>query len=197
MKKKNPHQTPTTTAGQIIKKGGVIIFPTDTVYGLGCGAGNKKAIARIYRLKKRGGHKPLPVLISSLAAAAGTGARMSRLAKILAGKFWPGPLTIVVGTGRGKTVGLRIPAHKLALSLLRKTGPLATTSVNLSGRPSARKMEEIPTALLKAVDLVIDGGECPLRVESTVVDATGPEAKILREGYISKKEIEKVLKNVQ
>jgi L-threonylcarbamoyladenylate synthase len=196
MKQKNPHQTQITEAGQIVKKGGVIIFPTDTVYGLGCAAGNKKAIARIYRLKSRAGHKPLPVLIPSLAAAFRLGASLSLPGKVLVKKFWPGPLTLVVGTRTGKTVGLRIPEHKLTLALLRKTGPLATTSVNLSGQPSARSIGEIPAALIRAVDLVIDGGDCPLRVESTVVDATGSEIKILREGYISKKEIEKILKNV-
>ena len=196
MKQKNPQHTQITTAGQIVKKGGVIIFPTDTVYGLGCAAEDKKAIARIYRLKKRGGHKPLPVLIPSLAAADRMGARLNRQGKILVKKFWPGPLTLVVGTKSGKTIGLRIPKQKLSLSLLRKTGPLATTSANLSGRPSARSLAEIPVALRNAVDLVIDGGDCPLSIESSVVDATGDEVKILREGYISKIEIEKALENV-
>jgi tRNA threonylcarbamoyl adenosine modification protein (Sua5/YciO/YrdC/YwlC family) len=105
-------------------------------------------------------------------------------------------LTLILSTGQGKTIGVRMPEHKTALALLKKTGPMAVTSVNFSGEASATTIAEIPVGIIKSVDLIIDSGTCPLSIESTVVDMTGRQVKILREGCISRQEIEKAVENV-
>ena len=183
-------------AARVLKSGGVIVFPTDTVYGLGCLAGNEQAKEKIYHLKKREKKKPLPVLVASIKEAEKLIAKGDGTARRLMKNFWPGPLTLVLPGVSGGTIGLRMPAHKVALALLKKTGPLATTSVNLSGHPSAKTITDIPRNMLKEIDLVLDSGRCILTVESTVLDLTGLEPMILRQGYLSRNKILKALKNV-
>jgi L-threonylcarbamoyladenylate synthase len=183
-------------AARVLKSGGVVVFPTDTVYGLGCLAGNEQAREKIYHLKKREKEKSLPVLVSSIKEAEKLVTNGNGTARRLMKAFWPGPLTLVLTAAEGGTIGLRMPAHKVALALLKKTGPLAVTSVNLSGQPSAKTITDIPDNLLKAIDLVLDSGRCELTVESTVLDLTGPKPRILRQGYLSRNKILKALKNV-
>lgn len=190
------NQSLITKIAQKIKKGGVVIFPTDTVYGIGCLADNVKSIKRIYHIKNRGQHKPLPVLIAGLRQLTGLQVIKTREAKQLIKIFWPGPLTLIMPTTDGGSIGLRMPQHPVALALLKKTGPLAVTSVNFSGEASARTITEIPAGIIKAVDLVIDSGACPLAIESTVIDMTGPRLKFLRTGYISQTEIRQAIKHV-
>lgn len=181
---------------QKVNKGGVVIFPTDTVYGIGCQADNAKSIKRIYHIKNRDQHKPLPVLIADFQQLAKLHIKMTRETKQLVKKYWPGPLTLVLPAKTGGSVGVRMPQHPIALALMKKTGPMAVTSVNFSGQASAKTVTGIPADIIKSVDLVIDSGTCPLAVESTVVDLTGLKIKILRAGYISRKEILQAIKNV-
>ncbi|MDD5131443.1 MAG: L-threonylcarbamoyladenylate synthase [bacterium] len=181
---------------QKVKTGGIVIFPTDTVYGIGCQADKVKSIKRIYHIKNREQHKPLPVLIAGLRQLTGLQVIITPEAKQLINKFWPGPLTLIMPTASGGSIGLRMPQHPVAIALLKITGPMAVTSVNFSGEASARTIAEIPAGIIKAADLVIDSGACPLAIESTVVDMTGPRLKILRTGYIRQKEIRQAIKHV-
>ncbi|MBN3033323.1 MAG: threonylcarbamoyl-AMP synthase [Candidatus Saganbacteria bacterium] len=137
-------------AVKTLKTGGVIAFPTETVYGLGALLKNKKAIARIFAIKNRPKTKPLQILVASLEQAKKLG-KFNKKALALAEKYWPGPLTLIVGkkravpklvTGGRSTVGLRIPDHKLALELIKKCGPLAATSANLAGERPALTAKE-------------------------------------------------------
>lgn len=163
----------------ILKSGGVVAFPTETVYGIGALLSSRKGINKIYKLKKRPRNKPLQVLAPSLAEAKKL-AKFNPTALILAKKKWPGPLTLVLPAIKGKkTIGIRVPAHPLILKLLKKTGPLAATSANESGeKPALTAMEVIAT--LPDLDLVIDGGKAKLGKASRVIDLTGPTPKILR-----------------
>ncbi len=183
-------------AVQKVKEGGVVIFPTDTVYGIGCQAGNQKSIKRIYNIKNRDRHKPLPILIAGLRQLSDLQVKIPREAKQLIKKFWPGPLTLVLPSAAGDPVGVRMPHHPVALALLKKTGPMAVTSVNFSGEASARTIGEISAGIIQSADLVIDSGACPLSIESTILDMTGREIKILRPGCISQQEIMKAIKDV-
>jgi len=172
------------TAIRILKAGGVIAFPTETVYGIGALLSRPKAIARIYKIKKRPRSKPLQVLVSSLRQARELGvfnAQALRLAK----KSWPGPLTLVVYKTKkvprivspGKTVGLRVPAHRTILDLIRKVGPIAATSANLSGEnpfPTAQAV----TVGLKGINCVL-AGRVRLGKASKVIDVTA-SSKTLR-----------------
>lgn len=177
---------------KIVKSGGVIIFPTDTVYGLGCQYGNQKAMERIYQLKKRSENKPLPVLLASIKEVRKLIKNISRPAQLLMDKFWPGPLTIIVRAEAELKLGLRIPSNKIALAILKSTGVLYATSANISQQPSAVTIEDIPDELAQKVDLIIDGGKCNLGVESTVIDISSDSLRLVREGYIKKAEILKV-----
>jgi L-threonylcarbamoyladenylate synthase len=167
-----------------LKTGGVIAFPTETVYGIGALLARPRAIARLYKIKKRPRHKPLQVLVSSLKQARELGVFNDR-SLILAKKGWPGPLTLVVYKTRkipkivsaDRTVGLRLPAHRTVLDLIRKAGPLAATSANLSGNAPFKNAKEV-TAGLNGLDYVL-AGRVRLGRPSKVVDATRG-AKTLR-----------------
>ncbi|OGC10952.1 threonylcarbamoyl-AMP synthase [candidate division WOR-1 bacterium RIFOXYA12_FULL_52_29] len=163
----------------ILKSGGVIAFPTETVYGIGALIGSRRGINKVYKLKKRPKNKPLQVLVSSLAEARKL-AKFSPQALSCAKKSWPGPLTLVLPTLKGKkTIGIRIPKHPLTLKLLRKTGPLAATSANESGEKPALTALEV-VASLPTLDLVIDGGKAKKGKASRVIDLTGKKKIILR-----------------
>ncbi len=175
----------------------VLAFPTDTVYGLGSTALVKAASRRIYQIKGRPDAKPLPVMVAS-AEAAGEWVEWTPVGRALAAKFWPGLLTLVLKpTARGrvltfaeyKTVGVRVPGHPVLLEILRRSGiPWATTSANRSGRPSLTEGQAVWEEFQEDVDYVLDGGSAPGN-ESTIVDATGPVPRILREGAIPAKAI--------
>jgi L-threonylcarbamoyladenylate synthase len=168
-------------AVRVVKKGGVIVFPTDTVYGLAASIKFPKAVKKIYRLKKRRFNKPFIHLIARQKDMESI-VYPSPFVKYFMRQFWPGPLTLILKTIKGKTVGYRIPKHRVALSILKKTGPLAATSANLSGKKSVVSVEEMERTLINNVDLVIDSGPCPLGVESTVLDVTSLPFRILRKG---------------
>ncbi|MBU6422926.1 MAG: threonylcarbamoyl-AMP synthase [Chloroflexota bacterium] len=175
-----------TEAAKALTRGEVVAFPTDTVYGVAAVRGREEAL---FVAKGRPEDRPIPVLLSD-ASQLETSGIVTPSARALAGRFWPGPLTIVVAVpGRG-TVGFRVPASDLARRLIAASGgELPVTSANLSGRPDARTAEEVIAQLDGRIALVLDGGRTPGGVPSTVVDCTGPEARILREGAISAREI--------
>ena len=190
-------------AARLVRAGGLIIYPTDTVYGLGCDPLNTRAVERAFRAKGRGFDKPMPVLASGLEQAMRI-AEFSPQALRLAEVFWPGPLTLVlprrpvlpdaVSCGR-PSVGVRVPGHDFALRLIEACGGLLIgTSANRSGHPPPRTAQEAISKLGDVVDLVIDGGPAPLGIPSTVVDLTGPEPVVLREGAISSEHLLAILR---
>ncbi len=181
----------------VIRKGGVAAFPTDTVYGIGCAVDNAKAIQQLYAIKERDALKAIPVLIGSLDQMEAIASDFNKPAQILAENFWPGALTIVIQKNQDlpqelssfATVGIRMPAHDWLLELMKNCGPLAATSANISGGPSPSTAQEVFEQLDGRIELIIDGGECRGGIPSTVVDCSQAEPKILREGGISSDKI--------
>lgn len=199
--KKKPERSKILKAAAILKKGGVVAFPTDTVYGIGVCALNKKAVLRIYKIKKRDKNKPLIILLSRKKDAQKY-AYLTTQSKKLIAKFWPGPLTLVLKakktipmylTKKG-AIGLRMPKNKIFISLaLVCKFPLATTSANLSGEASTTSAQEVAEKLEGKIDLIIDGGKTKSNIASTVVDLVSKYPKILRRGKITLKQIKRTL----
>ena len=160
--------------------GGVIIFPTETVYGIGTLASNGKGIKRIYEIKKRSPDKPLQILIADLKQAESLALDISPKARELMKKHWPGPLTLVFKARSGGTVGIRMPKHDWLMKLIKETGPLAATSANLSGESEPVSVQEVKIE----ADLLVDGGKCKLGESSTVLDVSVDPPLILREGKL-------------
>ena len=191
-------------AARLIRDGRLVAFPTETVYGLGADATAPDAVALIFAAKGRPRFNPLIAHVASLAAAAAEGV-LSADAVRLAEAFWPGPLTLVVPRLPGgavcdlacaglDSVGLRVPAHPLALELLRAVRrPVAAPSANRSGRLSPTTPADVASELGEAVDLVLDGGACRIGIESTIVGIRGAKATLLRPGGIAREAIEAVL----
>jgi L-threonylcarbamoyladenylate synthase len=180
----------------VLRRGGLVAFPTDTVYGLGAIAGDAGAIEAIFIAKKRPSEKSVAVLLAGwneVALVATPNDRARRLAET----FWPGPLTIILrrlphlpdAIGPGPTVGVRAPDHAVALALLRAGGPLAVSSANTSGGASPTTPAEVMADLAGRIDLLIDGGRTPGGRPSTVVDGTGDTPRLIREGPVSMNEI--------
>jgi L-threonylcarbamoyladenylate synthase len=175
-----------------IEAGDLVAFPTDTVYGLGAAINDPQAIDQLYVVKGRDTAKAIAVLIGNLDDLPQVARDMSRSALRLAERFWPGPLTLVFARQAGlpdnlsplPTIGVRMPDHPVALALLQHTGPLAVTSANLSGRPSAGTAQQVYQQLGGQIPLILDGGRTPGGQPSTVVDCTTPEPAILRPGPI-------------
>jgi len=186
---------------EILKTGGVIAFPTDTVYGLGSDAFNIEAVERIYRVKQRPRHLPLPVLLADSSQLASIVDSVSGIAQFLTRRFWPGGLTLVLPkksslpdiiTAGSDKVAVRVPGHAVPLALIRGLGaPVIGTSANVSDEPSPVTAEEVQQQLGGQIDLIIDMGKCPGGLESTVVDVTGRTPVILRQGIIPEQEIKK------
>ncbi len=185
-------------ANETLHKGGLVAFPTDTVYGVGALAFDGLAVEAIYIAKDRPLEKSIPVLIAEYADLARVAREIPAMAERLARNFWPGPLTLVVqkdprlpsAVTSTDTVGVRIPNHPVARALLRSAGPMAVTSANLSGGPNPSTAKAVYAQLGGRITLILDGGETPGGVPSTVVDCTGPEPHILREGPIKAIEIQ-------
>ena len=173
---------------EVLKSGGLVAFPTDTVYGVGALAFDSQAVERVYWAKERPVEKAIPVLLGQEADLETIASSVPEMASRLASRFWPGPVTLVVMKKRicpqavaaGRTVGVRVPDHQVALALLRAAGAMAVTSANLSGRENARTAGEVLEQLSGKVELVLDGGRTPGGIASTVVDCTQPQPKILR-----------------
>lgn len=190
----------------ILKQGGLVAFPTDTVYGLGAGANNQQAVAKVYQVKERPKDMALPLLLAHTSQINEVAYPVPPIAWLLADKFLPGALTIVlyksnsvldIVTGGGSTVAVRIPAHPVPVALTEDLGPIVGTSANLSGKPSALTADEVCSQFGDRIDLVIDGGRCPGGRESTIVDVTGEVPVVLREGAIPREELEQVCGEVR
>jgi len=186
---------------KILHNGGLVAFPTDTVYGVGALVFDGKAVESIYSAKDRPIEKAIPVLIADAADMEKVGINIPAIAHQLAARFFPGPLTCIIpkqptlpeSVSATETVGVRVPDHEVARALLRAAGPMAVTSANISGRPSPSTAQEVLAQLGGRIDLIIDGGTTPGGVPSTLVDCTEKELKILREGPISLHEIRRKL----
>lgn len=184
-------------AAQIVKKGGLVVYPTETVYGLGCNPLNVQAVKRLLDVKGER-KKPLPILASSLKDAKKI-AHVQKNGRLLAAKFWPGPLTLVLPkkstlsdavTCGLNSVGLRIPNNDVALQLIHLSGGLLVgSSANRTGEKPPRTVNEMSEQLKKMVDVVLDGGPSVQGIPSTVADLTSEKPRILREGPITLKEI--------
>ena len=188
-------------AAELIGQGELVAFPTETVYGLGADAFDPEAIAAIYRAKGRPSDNPLIVHLATVDAIA-LCASVDERALELARRFMPGPLTLVlpandrvplIARGGLDTVAVRIPAHPVALDLLRQTGPLVAPSANISGRPSPTTALHVASDLDGRIAAILDGGPCRVGIESTVVDLSGESVLILRPGSIGREEIEEAL----
>lgn len=178
-------------AARLLEEGQVIALPTDTVYGVAAGHGHIKAL---FEAKGRPKDKRIPVLLSD-ASHLEASAIVTPAARALAARFWPGPLSIVLTAPRRGSIAFRVPANDIARRLIAASGGgLPVTSANLSGHSDARTAEEVVAQLGGRIALVIDGGRTPGGVPSTIVDCTGPEVRILREGAVSAAEIEQALR---
>jgi len=196
-------QAMVTRACRILREGGVVALPTETVYGLAADATNAAAVAKIFRSKGRPATNPLIVHIADIAAAKRYATIWPAAAQKLAEAFWPGPLTLVLPkqpnivaqvTAGKSTVGLRSPAHPLTLAVLREyDGPLAAPSANRSNRVSPTTAEHVRQELGDSVDLILDGGPCQVGIESTVLDLSGGQPTILRPGGITRQQIEAII----
>jgi L-threonylcarbamoyladenylate synthase len=188
---------------EILRAGGLVAFPTDTVYGVGALAFDGKAVESIYTAKDRPVEKAIPVLLGGSEDLGKVTSRVPEMARRLATRFWPGPLTLVVpkkpnlpeAVSVTDTVGVRVPNHRLARSLLQAAGPMAATSANLSGQPSPSTADEVLAQLGGRIDLILDGGRTPGGTPSTVVDCTGQQPVIVRAGPIALEEILSTLAN--
>lgn len=180
-------------AVEIVQSGGVIAFPTDTVYGIGVSAFNEEAIEKLYQVKGRSYQKAIPILVSDQEELTRITPPLDQNVKAIIQRFWPGAITLIIPLLKGmpenlsptQTVGVRIPDFKLTRELLSHTGPLAATSANISGGESTFTAEEVAENLGGMIDLILDGGKTPGGVPSTVLDCTQAEPIILREGPIS------------
>ena len=194
-------------AGEILKRGGLVAFPTETVYGLGANALDEKAAAKIYGAKGRPSDNPLIVHIADWEAIYKIAVDIPKEAKLLADAFWPGPLTMVLKksdavplttTGGLPTVAVRMPNHEIARALIRSGGGyVAAPSANTSGRPSPTKAEHVAEDMDGVIDMIIDGGDSHIGLESTIVDLTEGTPTILRPGYINQQMLEDVLGHVE
>ena len=190
------------SAAAAVRNGGLVVLPTDTVYGLGADAFNSTAVAALLAAKGRGRDMPVPVLVGSWQTIDGLALSVTASMRNLVRAFWPGALSLVVrqapsvawdlGDARG-TVMLRMPLHPVAIELLREVGPMAVSSANISGRPPAVDGENAREQLGELVDVYLDGGPSAQQAASTILDLTGSQPRILRPGPVSAERIAEVL----
>ena len=202
--KESKDYTKLKEAGEIIKKGGIIVFPTETVYGIGVNALKEDAVKKLYKIKKRPEDKPISLLINSIEMIKQVAKDITTLEYALIKEYFPGPLTIIlkkkdivpnIVTAGSDTVGIRMPANDIALKLIEYAGvPIAAPSANISGNPSGTKLDTIMNEFKENVDLYIDGGESEIGLASTIVQVIDGMPHILRQGYITKEQIEEVCK---
>jgi L-threonylcarbamoyladenylate synthase len=189
-------------ASMAIRRGELVVLPTDTVYGIAADAFSVEAVQALLDAKNRGRDMPPPVLVSAATTLDALAVGVPDYARALIEKFWPGPLTIVcrqqtslqwdLGETRG-TVAVRMPDHEVALAVLERTGPLAVSSANLSGRPAAVDADQAETMLGDRVEVIVDAGSSPGADASTIVDCTGAQGRILRRGALSLDDLNTVL----
>ena len=190
-------------ASEIIRAGGLVAVPTETVYGLAADGLDENAVREIYEVKGRPEVKPLSLMVPGKEAMELYCETVPKAAYTLAEAFWPGPLTIILKSkpcvpeivrAGGATVGLRCPDHELTLALLRESGlPLAAPSANPSGEPSPKTAEKVAEYFDGKINAILDGGECGIGTESTIIDLSTPEGRILRRGALGEREINEAL----
>lgn len=191
------------SAARILQEGGVVVMPTETVYGLACSALDAEAVRRVYEIKGRPSTSPLIVHLHSFEQVTSVATGLPKEAEILAERFWPGPLTLVLPkkskvpeetTGGLDTVAVRVPSHPVALELIRRSGlPLAAPSANIFMGLSPTSADAVDEAILIDVSMVLDGGPCTIGLESTVLDLSEDHPRILRPGGISRADIQAAL----
>ena len=188
---------------KILQKGGVIAFPTDTVYGLGADVFNTRAVERVYEIKNRPKNQQFPLLIADVKQLTTLAEPIPEITWLLAGRFWPGGLTLVLSKkdslpayiASGPTIAVRVPNHPVCLALIEGLGnPITGTSANTSGQPAALTAAEVGQQLVGKIDLIFNGGKCLGGKESTIVDITRLPPTILRHGIIPSHEIDKAYK---
>jgi L-threonylcarbamoyladenylate synthase len=189
-------------ASLAIQRGHLVVLPTDTVYGVAADAFDPAAVSSLLAAKGRGREMPPPVLVSAISTIDALAVNIPSYARALVEEFWPGPLTLVchqqaslqwdLGDTRG-TVAVRMPNHDIALEILERTGPLAVSSANRTGMPAATDAEQAMEMLGEEVAVIVDGGASPGGEASTIVDATGPQGRVLRRGALSLEMLNKVL----
>jgi L-threonylcarbamoyladenylate synthase len=191
----HPEEKPLLLAAEVIQAGGIIVYPTETIYGIGCSAMHPRALRRVQHLKRRAEPKPILVLVRSREDLAPLVREVPAVAESLIKAFWPGPLTIVfpasdalpreLTQGKG-SIGIRIPSCALCLRLLELAGvPVTSTSANLSGDAPLDTIASMRSVLTPGIDLYLDAGTLPPSKPSTVVDLCGPSPRIIREGAVS------------
>lgn len=190
-------------AAETIRRGGVVVIPTETVYGVACSALDQEAIRRVYEIKGRPAENPLIIHIGSFSDLGRVAESWPPLAEKLAERFWPGPLTMVLPRGKDvpdevtgglDTVAVRVPDHPVALELIRRSGcPLAAPSANLFMGLSPTRAQDVDPAIQVDVDMILDGGPCRVGLESTVIDLTGEHPSILRPGGAPRAQIQAVV----
>jgi len=187
-------------AAEILGRAGLVAFPTDTVYGVGGSWKQDGILERIFALKRRPAEKRVPMLVESLEQAVTAGWRGDERAERLAAHFWPGPLTLVLPPGSGALhaapQAFRAPHHRVALDLIRATGPLYATSANVSGEPDTLEAVDVLIAFATQADelaAVVDGGRVPGGVASTVIDLSVSPAHVLRDGPVSRRELARLV----
>ena len=205
--RENPADEELFEAARILKEGGLVAFPTETVYGLGGNALDGDAARRIYEAKGRPSDNPLIAHISSMEELAPLVSRIPEAGQILAEKFWPGPLTMIFPksdqvplstTGGLDTVAVRMPDDPVAQKLIRLAGvPVAAPSANTSGRPSPTTADHVWQDLNGKIEMIVDGGPVGIGVESTIVDVTGPVPVILRPGFITQEMLDELFGHVE
>lgn len=204
--KENIDQEAIAEAGRVIRAGGLVAFPTETVYGLGGDALNADSSGKIYAAKGRPSDNPLIVHIADMDGLKEVAAKVPEAALRLAERFWPGPLTMIfekadcvpyATTGGLDTVAVRMPANKIARELIRVSGRyVAAPSANLSGRPSPTDAKYVIQDLCGRVDMILDGGESDIGLESTIIDLTGEAPVILRPGYITEEMLGEIVAGI-
>ena len=191
---------------KIIKDGGIVIFPTETVYGIGTNGFNEESFRKIYELKKRDFNKPISLLVSNMEMVKTVAENITNLERALMEQFWPGPFTIILKkkkivpdilTANGETVGVRMPSDIIAKQLIEYAGvPIATPSANISGNPSWTNIDDIRNDFEGKVDCIFDSGISELGVASTIVKVIDGIPHVLREGTITKEQIQEVASKV-
>jgi len=187
----------------VLRAGGLVAFPTDTVYGVGALAFDGAAIEAIYAAKDRPVEKAIPILIAGADELGKVAERVPHMAQVLAARFWPGPLTLVIpklptlpeAVSATSTVAVRVPDHPVARALLRQAGPMAVTSANLSGEDNPITAGDVLRQLGGRIPLILDGGSAPGGTPSTVVDCLGIHPSILREGPVAMEQLMEALRD--
>ncbi len=194
-----PDESLIEKAARIIKAGGIIIFPTRTLYGIGADALNPKAVDRVFSIKKRLASKPISILVDSISAVRSLVSEIPPSAEVLMEKFWPGRMTIVfkaddqvpsnLTAGTGK-IGIRVPEHPVAVKLLQFLDvPVTGTSANFSGSKGCHRITDLPSDMIGQMNLILDSGSLRGGIGSTVIDVTTFPPTILREGVVSRQAV--------